>query len=286
MLPHSYSFSAIGTSWRIDSGTAISDAAKAVIARRIEQFDRTYSRFRSDSLVRQVAETAGTYHFPRDVVPLVQFYHQLYELTGHRVTPLIGATLERAGYDAAYSFMPQPQQTVPDWEDVMRWTENTVTTTRPALLDLGAAGKGYLIDLLVAIIRRHGVKRFVIDGSGDLYVHDEQSHVIGLEDPTDAARVIGAVRVANGSLCASATNRRAWGEEMHHIFDPATRRPVFDVIATWVIAETALLADGIATALFFVPPEQLLPSYSFHYVRMLQSGVVEYSTHLPGEIFS
>lgn len=265
---------------------ALPDAAKSAIARRIEQFDATYSRFRSDSLVWQIAETAGTYHFPPDAVPLVRLYRQLYELTDHKVTPLIGATLERAGYDATYSFVSQPQQAVPDWESVMQWTESTVTTARPVLLDVGAAGKGYLVDLLAAIIRRHGVERFVVDGSGDLYVHDEVSHTVGLEDPADETRVIGTVQVARGSLCASATNRRTWGEGLHHIFDPMTRQPATDVIATWVLAETALLADGLATALFFVPPERLLSSYSFHYVRVLQSGVVEYPKHLPGEIFS
>jgi thiamine biosynthesis lipoprotein len=202
------------------------------------------------------------------------------------VTPLIGRTLERAGYDATYSFISRPQEPVPDWDEVMQWQARTVTTTTPLLLDFGAAGKGYLVDLLTALLHQAGIGQFVIDGSGDLYVHDDVPQRVGLEDPSDPTQVVGIVEVSGASLCASAGNRRSWGEGMHHIINPQTQRPVQDITATWTIASTAAQADGLATALFFVSPQQLLAEFTFQYVRLFRNGTIEYSNDLQGEIFS
>ena len=38
--------------------------------------------------------------------------------------------------------------------------------------------------------------------------------------------------VHDGALCSSATNRRAWGDGLHHVIDAMTGLPTRDVIAT------------------------------------------------------
>jgi thiamine biosynthesis lipoprotein len=54
-----------------------------------------------------------------------------------------------------------------------------------------------------------------------------------------------------------------WGKRNHY-FDPRTRKSPEGIRATWVYAESAALADGLSTALFFVPPESLM-EFSFEY---------------------
>jgi thiamine biosynthesis lipoprotein len=285
MLPHKIQFSAIGTQWQIDSQQPLSLACRRYIADRIELFDVTYSRFRDDSLVRALVRHAGKYTFPTDVVPLLTLYRQLYDLTDGQVTPLIGATLERAGYDAEYSFQARPQGRLPAWDEVMRWDQYQVQTSQPVTLDFGAAGKGYLVDVIAKIIVDDGITEFVIDASGDMLHHGTTDHIVGLEHPDDPSKVIGIMRVENASLCASATNRRRWGENLHHIFNPHTQSPVDSVIATWVVSETAVIADGLATALFFVGPEQLARQFTFSFVRLMADGSVEHSNDIKGELF-
>lgn len=73
---------------------------------------------------------------------------------------------------------------------------------------------------------------------------------------------------------------------MHHIFNPHTMQPTRDILATWVIAETAMIADGLATALFFITPEKLQKSFDFQYVRMHSNGCVESSSKFNGELFA
>lgn len=285
MLPHSIDFEAIGTKWRIESLVPLLQTTLQRIYQRIETFDATYSRFRADSQVSEISRKAGGYIFPDDIVPLMDVYQKLYERTGGKVTPLIGNALERAGYDAEYSFVEREQKVLPSLDSVLKLDGTTIRTNQPVVLDFGAAGKGYLIDIVATILDEEGVTEYVIDGSGDMRHRGTAINRVGLEHPLRNDVVVGAIDVQNASLCASAPNRRAWGRGMHHIFDPTTLRPTNDILATWVIAQEALHADGLATALFFVDPKKLENDFSFQYVRMFKDASLEYSHNFTGEIF-
>lgn len=285
MLKHSYSFEALGTPWRIETNEELSSPMKNAIQNRIDLFDKTYSRFRDDSLVKEVSEKTGTYEFPEDAKKLFAFYKALYDATDRKVTPLIGEMISRAGYDAQYSFTPRPQKPLPKWGEVMQWSDSILVTSAPILLDVGAIGKGYLVDI-IAVILDEAYDEYVIDASGDLRHKGESENKVGLENPFDTTKVIGVVDVQNKSLCASANNRRTWGNGLHHIFDPDEMAPTQKIIATWVIADEAMIADGLATALFFTDPLKLKETYDFEYVRMHANHAVEYSPYFETKLFS
>lgn len=286
MREHSIRFKALGTFWEIDTSQPLPEPLLSSLRQRIEQFDATYSRFRSGSLVGRMSRQAGTYVFPDDAEHIMAFYRQLYEITHGKVTPLIGTMLERAGYDALYSFKEQPQKKLPTWDEAMSWHHAAVTTTQPITLDIGAAGKGYLVDCIAGLLQDAAIDEYFIDASGDIRQHGNTELRIGLEHPTNPSQVIGYVDLRGRSLCASAVNRRAWGKGMHHIFDPTTKAPVKNIVATWVIADETMIADGLATALFFVDPPTITPHFDFEYVRVHADGGVDYSHNFSGELFS
>lgn len=285
MLKHSYIFKALGTPWRIETNIKLSPALKNIIQNRIYTFDATYSRFKKDSLVTQISKKAGEYTFPEDAQKLFSLYKELYDASNGRVTPLIGEMIARAGYDSEYSLQPQAQKPIPAWEEAMQWNDLTLHTNLPITLDVGAAGKGYMVDIIASILDEHAVEDYVIDASGDLRHKGSSENKVGLEHPLDTHKVIGVVDVRNKSLCASASNRRVWGEGMHHIFDPNKMAPIQDVIATWVIADEAMVADGLATALFFVDPVILRSKFDYEYARVLANGSIEYSAFFKGALF-
>ncbi|MFZ1301173.1 MAG: FAD:protein FMN transferase [Candidatus Microsaccharimonas sp.] len=285
MLKHKYAFEALGTSWVIETDQPISVALKEIIQEAIEAFDITYSRFRQDSLVTKLSQQAGSYEFPASAIPLFSFYEQLYVITGSKVTPLIGDMISRAGYDADYSFEPKEQKPISTWDVAVRREGRVLHVSQPIILDVGAAGKGYLVDCVAQILDEHEAGEYVIDASGDMRHKGKSENLVGLEHPLDHGKVIGAIEVQNASLCASATNRRVWGEGLHHIFDPDTMAPVGTYVATWVLAKDTMVADGLATALFFVDPSTLANHYSFEYVRMGADGSVEYSPLFNGKLF-
>lgn len=278
---HRWQFEAIGTTWLIESEQPLDDI-KSDITRRIEAFDQTYSRFRDDSLVTKLAREPGAYEFPADAPQLLALYRALYDVTNGAVSPLIGGVLSAAGYDASYSLKPSTVTPAPSWDGVMQWEGRNVTTRQPLLLDFGAAGKGYLVDLLAGIMEYAGHRSYVIDASGDICARGEEQ-MIGLENPHDPTMVIGAAKVSDSSICASATNRRRWGD-WHHVVDPRTATPVSDVAATWVVAPTTMVADGLATALFFVSADKL-HQWDFAYVRLMSNGTIERSAYFVGELY-
>ena len=279
-------FEAIGTPWGIETPEPLESVVVASIADRIEAYDLAWSRFRDDSLVTRIARTPGSWRLPVEAVALLDVYRALYEATDARVSPLVGHALEQLGYDAAYSLRDSGihAPAIP-WADAIAWDGATLTTYSPVLLDVGAAGKGHLVDLVAGVLRDHGVHEYVVDASGDLVHAGPHPTRVALEHPLDASKAIGVVELANGALCASASNRRAWGAGLHHVIDALTGLPTSNVIATWVMAPSALIADGLATGLFFADAARFDALGPFQWARMLSTGRVEHSDDFEGELF-
>ena len=280
-------FEAIGAPWKITTPKPLPQNVSQAISARIDQFDAVYSRFRADSLVTAIADEPGTWEFPPDAAPLFALYRTLYNATEGAMSPLVGARLENLGYDREYTLVPRNGVTrVPVWDDIMHWDGTRLTTTAPVLVDVGAAGKGYLVDLVAVVLRDAGIDEYLIDASGDLLHRGATPVRVGLEHPFDPTQAIGVCELSNAALCASAPGRRSWGPGLHHILDATTGLPTNDVAATWALASSGLQADGLATALFFAAAPALHASFKFEYVRMFPDSRIEYSRSFPGELFT
>ncbi|MCW2829377.1 MAG: FAD:protein transferase [Aeromicrobium sp.] len=294
---HGWQLDAIGTAWQVDTAEPLSASVRREVLDRVETFDRTWSRFREDSLIMQMSERAGRWKLPAEAEQLLGFYAELHDVTGGAVDPLVGQALAELGYDATYSLTPLGTPTYAAGDQgwwATAWDERakaasgpTVTTRQPVLLDVGAAGKGLLVDEVSSIVGGPHA-RFTVDASGDLYHEGAAPIRVAMEHPADPTRAIGIVEVGPGqALAASATNRRAWGDGLHHVLDARTGRPTADVIATWVVAAgSCMRADGLATAHFFAEPSRLMARFRHHYVRMHADGRVEWSSDFPGEVFA
>jgi thiamine biosynthesis lipoprotein len=284
-----FSFSAIGTSWWIGLYQTVNASVvtqiQAAISARIEAFDVSYSRFRKDSFITKMSQQAGSYLFPADVVQLYDFYRHLYTVTDGQVTPLVGQLLADSGYDADYSLQPTLLSPVPEWDDILTIQGRTLTASQPALLDFGAAGKGYLVDIIGELLEVRGITAYCIDAGGDIrFRHPTDSLTIGLEHPDDPELAIATIEIRNQSICASAGNRRTW-HGYHHIMDPKKLASTSTIKATWAIADTTMLADGLATALFFVSSKRASNLGQFEYVVVKADNSVMFSKLFMGKLF-
>jgi len=290
MMPRRTSFEAIGTHWDIQVRDVVAESDwKHLLERvdlRIQAFDGAYSRFRPDSLVTQMSRQAGAYNLPPDGYRLLHFYKQLYEVTSGKVTPLIGQVMADAGYDAAYSFQPKQLRRPPVWEKALRLNSKTLILKRPALLDFGAAGKGYLVDIVSAMLADAGLHNYIINAGGDILSRSKagESLSVGLENPFDTSEVVGITRLVNQSLCASSGSKRKWGK-YHHVIDPTLLESTRTIIATWVIADDTMTADGIATALFFTDPALLRKEFKFSFAVLHEDMALHYSRDFPVQLF-
>lgn len=282
-----WAFDAIGTSWAIDTAAPVPPIARDAVAGVIERFDREWSRFRDDSLVSALADgRSASVALPDDADAMLSLYDELDRATAGAVNPLIGDALARIGYDARLSLEPQGEPVAaPDWRRDLSWSDGTLRLARPGTIDVGALGKGRLVDLVVDALGAHVDGDLIVDASGDLAARGAPVRV-GLEHPFDATRAIGVVTVEDAALCASAINRRAWGDGLHHVLDARTGAPVRAYAATWALADTAMRADALATALFFDGGPELAASWGAQWVRMRTDGRVEWSPGFSGEIFA
>ncbi|WP_439592182.1 FAD:protein FMN transferase [Microbacterium sp.] len=280
--PAVWRFDAIGVPWQIETPEPLDVIARRAVEAVIEHFDAEWSRFRPDSLVSQLARDGGEVAAPADAAPMLEAYAELSAATDGAVNPLIGWALARRGYDAGLSLVDRGAEPSPDWRSLLAWDDERLRLRHPSVIDVGALGKGRLVDLVLDAV---GSDDVVVDASGDLAVRGGTQR-IGLEHPFDPRRAIGVWEIRDAALCASATNRRAWGDGLHHVLDARTGEPVRTIAATWAVAPTAMRADAIATALFFDGGECLAHDWGVSWVRMTTDGRVEWSPGSKAELFT
>lgn len=285
-----YQFEVIGTKWVIDCLDAPESTTEEVLFNKIknliDEYDKTYSRFRDDSLISLISREEGKYRLPANSRELLSIYSNLYKITGGLFTPLIGSVLTEAGYDKDYSFKSKTVNIPESFDEVVQYRYPNLVVSKPVLLDFGAAGKGHLVDIVGQLLTSEGVNNYCVDAGGDILYMDERSSSlkVGLEHPENSSQVIGIVNIVNNSICASSGNRRAWGD-YHHIINPNTLSSPKDVLSTWVVAEEAIKADALATCLFLVPPDKLLNQYEFEYFVLYPDFTFEKSSGFDAEIF-
>lgn len=281
-----FKFEAIGTSWVIDIyGKKLVDFPnlREKIYREIINFSYIFSRFDPESELSKASNSARKIKIPARYSELIKLYERLYKLTEKKFTPLVGNLLVDAGYDASYSLKPGKLQPVADWDEVINFSGPFLEIKKPWVLDFGAGGKGFLIDLIGKLLEASGINSYCIDGGGDILYKGKEKLRVGLEHPNNLEQVIGIAEIKNQSICGSAGNRRKW-RDFHHIFNPQTLSSVNEVLAVWVVAEKALLADCLSTCLFLVEPDTL-KEFEFEYLIVYPDYSFKKSSKFPGEIY-
>ncbi|WP_214466567.1 FAD:protein FMN transferase [Microbacterium flavescens] len=278
-------FDAIGTAWEVVTETPVGDELRGRVLALIERFDAEWSRFRPDSVVSRLAD-GGSAPLPPDGPVMLDAFAELSAATNGAVNPLVGGSLAALGYGAGYALKAgEPLAAPADWTDALTWGGGILSLDRPALIDVGALGKGRLVDLVAAELAGAVAGSLVVDAGGDITVRGA-SQRIGLEHPFDLRRAIGVWEVSDAALCASAVNRRAWGEGLHHVLDARTGAPVRTIAATWAVAATAMQADAVATALFFDGGPRIAHAWGVEWVRMTTDGRVDWSPSCGADLFT
>ena len=281
----------MGSPWEVDIWDDIDDACAQKLDQRIgtylDSFNHTYSRFSNNSLVSKLSCTQGIVTVPQECVEMLRIYIKLFEITQGLFNPLIAQTLSDMGYDKDYSLKPKKELTqTPIFSDVVTVIDDTtISLSQPALIDIGAVGKGYAVDAIFKLLQSEGIQNFLVNGSGDMRHSGKLSAHIGLEHPDNVEKIIGTLVIQNTSIASSGSNRRRWAD-YHHIIDPHKNISPDYIKATWVQTESAAVADALATVLFLVPPDILQDTFEFTYVIVNKDMKVKKSPDWDVELFS
>lgn len=118
---------------------------------------------------------------------------------------------------------------------------------RSPRVEEGAFGKGYALDRMLAAIGRPAV----IDFGGQVAVRG--SVVVSIADPSDRARPVATFTLRDGSVSTSSGSEKtflAGGRRFSHILDPRDGQALPPRGSVSVIADEALTADILSTALY------------------------------------
>ncbi|MEM8569977.1 MAG: FAD:protein FMN transferase [Pseudomonadota bacterium] len=155
----------------------------------------------------------------------------------------IQAALETVGQRRLFDLLPGPR----------------LVKRHPGVsINLSAIAKGYGIDQVAETLQKADIDRYLVEVGGDLVTAGKnpvgEDWVIGIEKPDARSRNVEAVIPISDLGAATSGDYRnffeADGKVYSHIIDPTTGRPITHrTTSVTVIAKSAMLADGLATAL-------------------------------------
>lgn len=267
-------FDALGTHWWITLIDSLADGAlTSALTSRIEQFERDYSRFDASSLIGQLNATKQLNNPPDELIAMLRFAKEMYTASGGVFNISVGGSLTGLGYGKG-SDSAKADQAI--WDSVSI-TKRKITIPADCELDFGGFGKGWLIDELGTLLKAHGRNQFIINGGGDILVNTAKPVELALEHPQDSTKKVGVTRIQNGALASSSAIKRTWkqgGKKQHHIIDPRSGKPSkSNVVSTFVRANSALVADVMATILMIAPElnEKLRETYQLKTILLKHS---------------
>ncbi len=124
-------------------------------------------------------------------------------------------------------------------------------------IDLGGIGKGYAMDCAIAVLRRIGIQRALINAGGELYALGDGDRTapfpVAVFTPSQRVRIDKTFPLHGAAIASSGNDERSIRWEDHtigHLFDPQTGYPVTGVEGVSVLAPTATAADAYSTAVF------------------------------------
>lgn len=146
--------------------------------------------------------------------------------------------------------------------DRIRATDREVRLERSGMrVTLDGIAKGSIVDAMAAVLERHRVRRYLVDGGGDIRTRGRaggrRPWTVAVRDPAGTPAPLDVVRPGNGALATSGGYERYHGGDprFHHLVDGASGRSPGLTASVTVRAPTATDADALATAVFVLGPE-------------------------------
>ncbi|MCO5109734.1 MAG: FAD:protein FMN transferase [Burkholderiaceae bacterium] len=267
---------AMGTRWSVsvDCDAALSlDALRQDLAAAVEQVDAQMSPWKPESdLVRlNRAPVDAWVDLPLEILEVLACAMDIHRQSAGAFDPCVGALVDAWGFGAV--------RDVPDAAAINTVRQAVPCTMREGLeldcpagrarkraavqLDLCGIAKGYAVDRMVAVLRRHGVRHALAALDGELRALGRQASgapwAVALEAPDAGRRAVrGVIELQDLAVATSGDYRRYLevGEaRLAHTMDARRAAPVNNAVASvTVLARTCMEADAWATALLVAGP--------------------------------
>lgn len=222
-------------------------------------------------LNRRLAEH-GSARAGDDILALIEAARPLFEASGGRFDPTIGGLIERWGFHDVggrqQRAAPPAEKALDAWladapslENVHVEGDRIQVSNRRVQFDFNALAEGFAAQRVLAAIERLGVTDCLLDTGGDLYTlgrPGDRDWRLGIRNPLNDIPLGSITLGGRRALCSSGNYERRLryrGKTFGHILDPLTARPAHSNAGTTVLGRDPVVADGAATALMLVNPD-------------------------------
>ena len=259
----------------------------------LDALDDTLSRTKSDSLITRINDNAYSSAVDVDAATynMLKSCTQLSDLTDGAFDITLGNISDMWGFGKENTVKPDDTELKKlagrkNYENIVfNYEEQTVAFSSDGFsIDLGAAAKGYAMDMMDTYLRNSGVTSAVVDFGGSILTignNDGNSWNIKVTaDETNAS--IGTLTIDEGYIATSNGAKRYVeydGVKYHHIIDPDTSYPADSgVKSCTVYSGSGLISDALSTAFFVMGADKTAEFYSKYniaeYIITLTDGTI------------
>jgi len=249
-------------------------AVRTGIEARLEELDRQLSDYRDTSELFQLnrAPVNEWRNLPEHLGVVIHFGRQLHDNSHGAFDLTVKPLVNLWGFGAA-----EPRNTLPSdaeiaaararlGNDRLEISEDgkQVRKLADVTIDVDAIAPGYALDVVAQWLDAQGLPDHLVEIGGELRADgrrpDGSAWRVGVERPVaEHGRIEHVVEVADCSVATSGDYRafvEIAGQRYSHTIDPASGRPIHhDLASVTVVASTGLEADGYATTLMVLGPE-------------------------------
>ncbi len=289
MNVHAFPFEAMASrcELRLALPSGADGAALAQLAiDEVRRIERTFSRYRADSIVARINAAAGGDAVPCDdeTNALLDYAGVLHASSGG-LFDITSGVLRRA-WDFGRPVLPSQAALdallpLVGWRHVER-ADGAIRLARPGMqIDFGGFGKEYAADRAAALLQAAGVRHGYVNLGGDLRIigpqPDGKAWSIGVQDPRDADGLAAAIPIASGALATSGDYERfidVAGTRYCHVLDPRSGMPVSHWRSVSVLGPLAIAAGSCSTIAMLMQEDGLafLERSGMAYLAIDQQG--------------
>lgn len=269
----------------------------------MQRLEKILSREATGSDLHRINEAAGreAVEVNPETIFVLRSALEFAELSDGAFDPTVAPLLEVWGFGGDFPAVPAQEELARARELVnYRLVEideekGSVFLPVPGMrLDLGGIAKGYIVDRGQESAQESTSAVF-INAGGDISIRGRkpsgEDWRVAVQDPDNPDRFLAIITMEEGSVATSGDYQRFFEEEgqrYHHIINPFTGMPAYELSSVTVVATDTMTADALSTVIFVLGVEkglalvESLPGVDA--ILMDNSGELVYTNGLEGQV--
>jgi thiamine biosynthesis lipoprotein len=258
--------STMGTTYTIK--TTDSSVSKLQIEQVLDQVNKTFSTWNPESELSllNLKPTDQWIDVSNELFFVLNQSKKVYQQTQGYFDPGIGRLIDVWGFGVTKVVQKPSRIKVNELLPLssiryLQLNNGQVKKTKDVHINLSAIAKGFGVDQVARLFKKHQVKNFLVEVGGEVIASGKQRDqhwMLGIERPNNAEPI---AMVLNNQAIATSGNYRnyfVWeGERYMHILTPSNGLPAnTDLTSVSVLNQQTMMADAYATAMMAMGSEK------------------------------